>query len=273
MLAPFLKQDSFSQGVVKLYSVYIHTFPNGKKYIGITNQNPEKRWSKGKGYKSSPVMNKAIKKYGWENISHEIIAEDISLEQASQMEINLIALHRTSEKKYGYNLSLGGISNSGGFSDEVKKRMSEKRKGVKFTEEHRRKISESQKGRKFSEEATRKRREKYKPLSEEHKRKISDSLKGHKAWGGNKGKHFTEEHKRKIGDSNREKKRTAECCKSISDRNSVMVMNVKDGIVYSSVRKASEAYGVTPTTIVRYCKGKTKNKDWCYVEKEDKTNV
>lgn len=29
------------------YSVYKHTFPNGKVYIGMTGQEPEKRWANG----------------------------------------------------------------------------------------------------------------------------------------------------------------------------------------------------------------------------------
>ena len=48
--------------------VYIYTFPNGKKYIGQTAQPLEKRAKKGEGYKNSPAVYNAIKKYGWENI-------------------------------------------------------------------------------------------------------------------------------------------------------------------------------------------------------------
>ena len=33
------------------YFVYIHIFPNGKRYVGLTSQNPERRWGKGIGYK------------------------------------------------------------------------------------------------------------------------------------------------------------------------------------------------------------------------------
>ena len=48
-----------------MYSVYIHTFPNDKKYIGITSWKPELRWgANGANYKN-PYMVNAIKKYGW----------------------------------------------------------------------------------------------------------------------------------------------------------------------------------------------------------------
>ena len=40
------------------YSVYKHTFPNGKVYIGITKQNPLKRWRNGTGYKGQPDLTK-----------------------------------------------------------------------------------------------------------------------------------------------------------------------------------------------------------------------
>lgn len=30
------------------YFVYIHTFPNGKKYVGCTTRKPECRWREGK---------------------------------------------------------------------------------------------------------------------------------------------------------------------------------------------------------------------------------
>jgi hypothetical protein len=34
------------------WKVYCHTFPNGKKYVGITKRSPEERWHKdGSGYK------------------------------------------------------------------------------------------------------------------------------------------------------------------------------------------------------------------------------
>lgn len=32
------------------YTVYMHTTPNGKRYIGITAQTVERRWQNGYGY-------------------------------------------------------------------------------------------------------------------------------------------------------------------------------------------------------------------------------
>lgn len=61
------------------YTVYCHTFPNGKKYIGITGQSVSRRWRNGEGYEGQPVYN-AILKFRWENIKHEILFENLSKE-------------------------------------------------------------------------------------------------------------------------------------------------------------------------------------------------
>lgn len=72
------------------YSVYIHTSPSNKIYVGITSKKPEVRWNKGFGYYSNPHFYNAIKKYGWENIKHEIVATQLSFYEACQLEILLI---------------------------------------------------------------------------------------------------------------------------------------------------------------------------------------
>ena len=89
----------------KDYCVYQHIFPNGKKYIGISC-NPEKRWRNGKGYETQPKIARAIKKYGWENVTHNIIIDGISKEQAETLEKYLIAELKTIDR--GYNTSTGG---------------------------------------------------------------------------------------------------------------------------------------------------------------------
>lgn len=61
------------------YVVYRHIFPNGKSYIGITCVKPYYyRWRAGSSYKSQPKMYNAISKYGWDNIQHEILFDDLS---------------------------------------------------------------------------------------------------------------------------------------------------------------------------------------------------
>jgi predicted GIY-YIG superfamily endonuclease len=73
-----------------MYTVYMHKFPNGKVYVGITKNSIYTRWASGQGYKHNKRMTNAINKYGWENISHIIIAKNISKEEACKLEIEKI---------------------------------------------------------------------------------------------------------------------------------------------------------------------------------------
>ena len=49
----------------KYYWVYVHTFPNSKKYVGLTTQkNINRRWANGLGYRTQKLIYRAILKYG-----------------------------------------------------------------------------------------------------------------------------------------------------------------------------------------------------------------
>lgn len=61
-----------------MYVVYKHTTPSGKVYVGITGQKPARRWQNGYGYKDNEHFYRAIRKYGWENIKHEIVCAGLS---------------------------------------------------------------------------------------------------------------------------------------------------------------------------------------------------
>lgn len=90
------------------YVVYCHVNNiNNKKYIGITkHSNPNIRWRDGRGYSS--YIGKAIEKYGWNNFSHYILEENLSLEEANSKETYYIMLYKTYLSEYGYNLTFGG---------------------------------------------------------------------------------------------------------------------------------------------------------------------
>lgn len=106
------------------FCVYKHTvIENGKVYIGITSQNLVRRWQNGYGYKDNIYFYRAILKHKWENISHEILFENLSMEDAWQKEKELIKQYKSNNPKFGYNRSSGGDSgNAGvyGLSEEAK---------------------------------------------------------------------------------------------------------------------------------------------------------
>ena len=89
------------------WKVYYHLFPNGKYYIGITSSpNIEDRFKNGNGYSTQPVYF-AIKKYGWENIEHGLIAAHLTFEEANNFEQLLIQKMNTILPN-GYNATYGG---------------------------------------------------------------------------------------------------------------------------------------------------------------------
>lgn len=131
------------------WTVYKHTAPNGKSYIGITCLPLSERWrNDGSGYKRQPFYH-AIQKYGWDNISHEILFTDLSKEAAEEIEISLIKKHRTLLSENGYNSATGGGVNRGfTLSDETKQKLRERHLGKKASAEARKRMSEAQRGEK-----------------------------------------------------------------------------------------------------------------------------
>lgn len=97
------------------WKVYVHIVPKeisgyeyDKYYVGITSRKPVDRWDNGHGYRLNTHFYNAIKKYGWNNIIHEIIAEHLTKDEACKMEISLINKLLSFNQKYGYNKTLGG---------------------------------------------------------------------------------------------------------------------------------------------------------------------
>jgi len=132
------------------YKVYCHTTPNNKKYIGITQQSVKKRWQNGRHYAACSAFNRAIKKYGWDNIKHEILWEGLNKKEAEIKEIELIIYHKTTNNNYGYNIEDGGNA-SGAMSEETKKKLRNKALGRRHNAETKLKLSKINKGKILSE--------------------------------------------------------------------------------------------------------------------------
>ena len=165
------------------YVVYVHTNRiNGKRYVGITSDKPEKRWRNGYGYRGQ-VFYSAIEKYGWEEFSHEILFTNLSKKEAEEKEIYLISKWKTSDVKYGYNRASGGCVNSGfHISDEEKKRRSDFMRKRPILESTRDKLSKAMSGKRLSDEVKNKisKSKKGRKLSEATKHKMSESRTGSK---------------------------------------------------------------------------------------------
>ena len=128
----------------KSYTLYLHTnLFNNKKYVGITSLNPLQRWKNGLGYKKNEYFYRAIQKYGWGNFKHEILEQNLTLEQANQKEKDLIALLKSNNPYYGYNIQEGG--NHAPQTDETKEKI--RQKALQWSDETKLKMSQAAKRR------------------------------------------------------------------------------------------------------------------------------
>ncbi len=130
------------------WTVYVHIVPknirkanNDKYYVGITKQKPKRRWQNGIGYKGQ-LFYRAIQKYGWNNIEHEIIAENLTKDEAKNFEKVLIASLNTRDHNFGYNCTDGG-DGCVNLSEESRKKVGKAQKGKIISEETRKKLIES----------------------------------------------------------------------------------------------------------------------------------
>lgn len=219
------------------YTVYMHICPNDKKYIGITKLKPKDRWKNGKLYKKCVLFEKAIQKYGWDNMEHKILFTNLTKEEAEQKEIELIAKYKSNNSKYGYNIESGGHINC--VSDETKKKISEKTKEAMQRPEVKRKMSIAQHN-KISPLKGRK-------LSDEHKQKLSLAHKG-------KGHKLKQETKEKLRHNKK--------CKSI--------LCIETNKIYESLHEADRQTNIDYRNIQRSCKnGKIAGGyHWQYYKKE-----
>lgn len=87
---------------------------NGKLYIGQTN-NPKKRWMghkyHSKNNNSGMIIHSAIRKYGIQNFSFEIIEDNIlTLDEVNSKEEWWIKYCQSNIRNFGYNISSGGYN-------------------------------------------------------------------------------------------------------------------------------------------------------------------
>lgn len=237
------------------FTVYVHHLPNNKVYVGITQKKVLARWGKdGTGYRSQQLFWRAIQKYGWDNIQHEIVAENLPRDEACQTEIDLIAKYKSNNPEYGYNISFGGDVVQLGLTrtDEQREHISEGHKGIVLTDsqiDNLNEIHEKLKGVPRSEKVKVKisQANRGKVRTEEMRKRMSEAQKlryakaGKKSDGvvrGDKGKYWegksrSEETKRKISESLKGKpskikgrKRSDEFKKKVSESQRKRLQNI-----------------------------------------------
>lgn len=190
----------------------------------MTGISPQKRWRNGDGYKRQALVCRAIKRYEWDNIIHEIVSCGLQKEDAESLERELIKNHKSTDGEYGYNNAVGGSVNSGykWNSDSGRRRLREVAKsriiceatkekhraayhgGVKYllnSTEAREKQRISLTGYKHTDEAKAKMSESHKGriMSQEQKGTISKRMMGNKIMCG---RHLSEETKEKLRHAN-----------------------------------------------------------------------
>lgn len=222
-----------------IFKVYVHTNKtNGKMYVGITGQQLKERWKNGTGYKQSPKFYNAIKKYGWSNFQHDIIAGNLTQDEAHNMEKLIIEKLDLQNEKFGYNIKEGG---NGGFIPlETRIKIGNANRGRKATETARQHLSEAHKGVK---------------LSPEHAKAIADANRGrprtekelafYKRHGENfkgenhpmYGKHFPDIVRQHMSEGIKKYYKTHK----VLPHNEKKVLCVETNIIYDSIEKAAIA--------------------------------
>jgi len=220
---------------MKTYTVYMHTAPNGKVYIGITCQTVQRRWgANGVHYKSNEYFYRAIQLYGWDNFTHTILTDNIDKTTAEKMEIDLIRANRTGERDYGYNIKLGGNS-SGPLPQSTKLKMSLRAMGKPKSDATKKKLSDTLMGHSFSNGT---------------KAKISKSLSG--AGNYNYGKHRSDETKRKISNAQSGEKSHRYGTK-ISEEHKLIISAIHKGVPLSKdhIQKLRDAKAALVNSIAQ----------------------
>ncbi len=117
-----------------MYIIYlIYNTINEKMYVGKTSLTEHKRWKQHKinakrtNKKKDTYFYKAIRKHGEDKFSLSILSTAITNEEACNQESLYIGLLKTYNPVYGYNGTFGGEGSP--FTEEAKKKSSEKHKG------------------------------------------------------------------------------------------------------------------------------------------------
>lgn len=106
--------------------------------------HPQKRWYDHKCTKGRRVslLQRAISKYGKDKFFFDVVSTNLTLVEATQLEMRLIALYNADNLKFGYNIAKGGRVYAGRkLSAETKAKISKANMGKKPSDDVKKKIS------------------------------------------------------------------------------------------------------------------------------------
>lgn len=188
--------------------IYKYTSPSNKVYIGQTIHE-HRRYMTHKRGDGDTKFYRAIRKYGFENFTYEVIFT-IDNEDRKRVKEKLDFMERYYIRKYdsfnnGYNMTLGGDGADGTkhteeFKRKISERMKENNPAWNMTDEWRLHIGNASKGRKMPDNMKKLTSERMKA---NNPMKNPDVAAKHAA--AQKGKHLSEEHKNKISEAQRGK--------------------------------------------------------------------
>lgn len=182
---------------------------NNKIYIGQTwAERLEDRMGKnGSQYKNSAYIYNAIKKYGAENFSYDLLAEVSSQEEADLLEGGYIIEYNSRNNRIGYNLRSGG--SCGKHSEETKEKIRQSILNKEWSDEAlqgRSRGGKQWKGKKRIPHTQEWKDNNSKMMIERHQKDGHPML----------GKHHTDESKAKISEAGKGREFTAERNEKIS---------------------------------------------------------
>ena len=100
----------FRTGCIYLLTCII----TGLVYVGQTlHYKTRMKTHKDSGKNPTQYFGYAIRKYGWENFTKDILIDDVPEEDLNNLEINYIAFYNSFNREKGYNLTIGGGGMSG----------------------------------------------------------------------------------------------------------------------------------------------------------------
>lgn len=194
----------------------------------------------GNAYQTQYFSN-AIKKYGWDNFQHEIIAENLTEDEAKNFEKVLISKLRSNERDFGYNITKGGDGVCGfGLHGELNPMY-----GKKHSEETLKKISQSRKGKCVGEDNP--------YYGKHHSKEIIDKILKSRSW-----YVPSEETIKRIAESN--KKKVVQY--DLENNNLIKI--------HKSAKDASDDLNIDKGSITKCCQHKRKSAGgyrWEYYEK------